>query len=891
MKRWFLKIGFGLLIAVPVHGSGWDIEAQREKYDNLLLFASSDYQSVDVAGSILTDALLPEFESAVEAAKNYAYDLEGETAYFDFKVHAESEISAARKAQEKSNKQFSKLFSGIIPVLAYAYQTPGKNPYYHDEEVLSLYIRALEYCYSRGLTEQAWMPDHAGKASAKALKKGLVRSGGDFSSVGLHLGGFIQSVFLMREPLAEAGLLDKYAAVLRNLAVNCGPMYPAFFEVAREEAGISRDNTVSAEDAYFLNADGVRLFVDYFIPYFLLIEDEAEREQMAGILKKVIAVNIAKKCGTQDTIKPDGVGFHHAGPYVGGYSPYAFESFAQLLYLSSGTGLCTQENIDAVKLALEGFRIMAQQYTVSTSLKGRLLSGRNDAAAVAITKAMALLAHPDGVGDSEMQARLLEYFDPDYFFKGEPLAEYYKGKRGVPIKGLGIYRIISDIQALGVQPSTVPSGTWIKPYAVAGFHRRDDWLVTARGFSQYFWDYEGPLNKQQNTFGQNWSCGLLQVFSAGDPVSEADSGYDLENGWDWYHVPGTTASHYPIEKRSEKKVKQARKEAGVIQRDTQRNYSSKTFVGGVRLGDHGLFVDDLEAVPFTAQTDLHSRKSYFFVGDKVLAMGSHISGGTAQDETHTTLFQTKLQDAKTTTLLNGKPLKGLKTFERLPAGHAAAMTDSVGNSYYLGESSAELVLSRKNQKSMSQTYKPTDGGYVQAWINHGIKPRNDHYQYVVIPSDQDGKKLRQLASDPSAYYQVLEAERMHLVYFPEQKITAYAFYERVETPARQMVKSSSHQSTVMTQQRGEEVMLAASVPDLGWEADAAELEAGGLSYASRKYNRQEAKVHALELVLRGKWKLTKDDPTVRLTIKGDESRLELSCKDGLTELVGLVSLK
>ena len=95
----------------------------------------------------------------------------------------------------------------------------------------------------------------------------------------------------------------------------------------------------------------------------------------------------------------------------------------------------------------------------------------------------------------------------------------------------------------------------------------------------------------------------------------------------------------------------------------------------------------------------------------------------------------------------------------------------------------------------------------------------------------------------------------------------------------------------MTQQRGAEITLAASVPDLGWKTDAVELESGGLSYASRKYNRQEAKVHVLQLVLRGKWALAKDDPKVRLKIKGDETRLELGCKDGLTEQVVLVSLK
>jgi chondroitin-sulfate-ABC endolyase/exolyase len=534
---------------------------------------------------------------------------------------------------------------------------------------------------------------------------------------------------------------------------------------------------------------------------------------------------------------------------------------------------------------------MAQRYSVSPSLSGRLIGNETTAASVAISKAMCLLADPNGLNDVEMQERFAEFFDAGYFFSDGRMASYYRGRRGVPIRGLGIYRLISDVRKLAAPPAATPSGTWIKPYAAGAFHRRDDWLVTARGFSRYFWDYEGPLNKHQNSFGQNWSYGLLQVFSAGEPVSALGSGYDLDHGWDWYHVPGTTASHYPVEERTEAEVIRARRAAGIRQRDTHRNYSRKTFVGGVSLGDHGLFVHDLEAVPFTSPTDLVARKSYFFVGDMVLALGSHISGGTAEDETHTTLFQTRLRDASIATTIDGQTRVGLDTVERLSSGQAAAMTDSVGNSYYLADSSAELVVRRDTQQSMTPQYKPTEGDYATAWINHGVKPRNDHYQYVVIPADEGGRKLKRLAEDPSAYYRVLDRDRMHLVYFPGQQITAYAFYERVETPDTHLVKSSNLHATVMTQQRGAEIQLAASVPDLGWESDVEELRIDGLGYASKNYYRQEAKLHRLRLTLRGRWKLAEASPAAGLHVKGAQTILELNCKDGLTEQLVLAPVE
>ena len=432
--------------------------------------------------------------------------------------------------------------------------------------------------------------------------------------------------------------------------------------------------------------------------------------------------NIAIKPGVQGTIKPDGTGYHHATAYVGAYSPFAFEAMAQLLYSLRGTEFYRPENVEALKWALQSYRVMVHRYTVSSAFRGRLIKGSGESPSVAVAKAMAFLAHPDGVDDTDMRSRFAEFFDAPYFYEDGKLASLYQGQRGVSIRGLGSFRLIADLQSLHTQAAETPSGVWIKPYAAGAFFRRDDWLVTAKGFSQYFWDYEGPLDTAENSFGQNWAYGLLQVFSAGRPISERGSGYDYFNGWDWYHVPGTTASHYPIEKRTSEVVQQERQAHGIVQRSIHRNYNSKTFVGGVSIGDHGLFVQDLEALPFTAPTDLQARKSYFFIGDKVLALGTHIRGGTNEDETHTTIFQTRLASADTPSWANGDQLAGLETLISQPAGLTMAMSDSVGNSYFLASSTSDLFLSRQVQQSLSPEYEPTEGAFVEAYLNHGIKP-------------------------------------------------------------------------------------------------------------------------------------------------------------------------
>ncbi|QQE13046.1 hypothetical protein JD969_06185 [Planctomycetota bacterium] len=894
MKYWVWSLCVCLLCVVNVHAVDWDARGRMiEKYEDYLLLKSEDYEQLDFAVKLFEEALLPLFENAVENAKGYGYEHEGELAYFDFKLNAETEASEAKRKQAKENERFKKYFSTTLPMVAYAYLVPGPeegaNPYYKNKEVLALYLKGLEYCYSRGLDEKTWYPDHGTQTSHKAMKAGLVRESGDFSGVSLHMGGFVQSVFLMRGELEEAGLIEKYVKVLRNAAINNGLMYAGFYEYARDDAGFVFNKNPEKYSKGTINADGMRLFVDYFVPYYLMIRDEKELEEMDAVLARVIDTNLAVKVGIQDTIKPDGTGFHHATAYVGGYSPQTLESFAQLLYLVSEMDVFDEENVEVVKYAIETFRVMVQKYQVSGALRGRLIQGGNEGAAMVITKAMALLAHDGGFGDKQMQGRFTEYFDADVFLHGELMEEYFKGNRGIAIKGLGIYRMISDLVGEDIKKADVPEGAFVKPYAAAAFFRKDDWLVVAKGFSQYFWDYEGPIKKRQNSFGQNWAYGMLQVFSAGEPVSEVGSGCDMMDGWDWYHVPGTTASHYPIKERSQKEVMKQKKAAGIMHKDVHRHYSGQTYVGGVSVGNAGMFVMELEGVPFYSTNDLRARKSYFFVGGKVYAMGRDIRGGTDKDETHTTLFQTKLTEENNVTVVDGNKHVS-DTYSRM-LGKDVGLIDSVGNSFYLVDSTNELVFERRIQQSMTPRFEKTEARYATAYLNHGIKPEGDDYFYVVMPGDKDGDALSELRSNFDAYSNVVEDKRVHVIEFPKDGVTGYGFYELAETSQNMLVKSVNIEACVMTVNEGESVKIGVSVPDIGWESSETDAQLGGLNYGAKKYAKQAAKVHELEVTLRGKWKLAGEYEGVEVRVKENETIVSVKCSDGLSEVFSVREIK
>lgn len=164
---------------------------------------------------------------------------------------------------------------------------------------------------------------------------------------------------------------------------------------------------------------------------------------------------------------------------------------------------------------------------------------------------------------------------------------------------------------------------------------------------------------------------------------------------------------------------------------------------------------------------------------------------------------------------------------------------------------------------------------------------SDSYEYIVFPSEANDLEQSRIAREPSRFYRILDTRSLHLVHFPQQALTAYAFYERVETPGDQLVKSSSHRATILARSENGAIHLAASVPDIGWKSDVEALRQRGLSYASGSYNRKIAPVHRLKLVLRGKWRLSQSAASARARIEQSETHIELDCQDGLGTIVRL----
>ena len=96
----------------------------------------------------------------------------------------------------------------------------------------------------------------------------------------------------------------------------------------------------------------------------------------------------------------------------------------------------------------------------------------------------------------------------------------------------------------GITPAKAPQGFFVYNYGSAGIFRRNDWMVTLKGYTTDVWGSE--IYRKDNRYGRYQSYGSVQIMGKGNPVSRAGSGF-VQEGWDWNRLPGTTTIHLPFD--------------------------------------------------------------------------------------------------------------------------------------------------------------------------------------------------------------------------------------------------------------------------------------------------------------------------------------------------------
>lgn len=564
--------------------------------------------------------------------------------------------------------------------------------------------------------------------------------------------------------------------------------------------------------------------------------------------------------GTGPCFKSDGTVFHHRRHYPA----YAVDGFSggavNAVWLLSKTQFAVSAESHAVlKRALLEMRFYCNLRSFPLALSGRHPDGRGELVPWHYAR-LAVAGTPDGRGkiDPELAAAYLRV-----------------------AKGKDAYTRLFAEKGFAPEPS--PAGNRVYGYNASVSHRRADWLVTVAGHSRYLWSAE--IYQGANHYGRYLTHGSMQLLADGDPVSAFGSGFRQE-GWDWRHIPGTTALKIPME----------RMKADIRNVDTASGYeemllSDEAFAGGVsHRGRDGVFAMELHEHD-KYNGSLRARKSWFFFDNRIVCMGSDIENK-AEGGVHTTLFQNFLADGADPLVVNGEAVTQFPYRAELAGG--AVLRDNLRNAYFVPK--GRVVVSKSLQRSLDEeTDAPTQNNFATAWIDHGSgSVSGGGYEYMLAVHASDEEAARYARELP---YEVLRRDASaHILRDRLSGITGYALFAAGKV-GEGLLESVSLPSLVMIGGDGEGLTVSAADPDLRFyegpsdevfDADGRRAER---SVYSRKWIDNPSGESQLKVVIRGRWQSADDRPECRIEPAGENTVLIFTCREGATREVNLIEMK
>jgi len=174
--------------------------------------------------------------------------------------------------------------------------------------------------------------------------------------------------------------------------------------------------------------------------------------------------------------------------------------------------------------------------------------------------------------------------------------------------------------------------------------------------------------------------------------------------WEWDKIPGTTSRDYPDDKGAT-----IRKDWGIP--------GTTKFSGGVSDGVYGVSCYDLN------YDSVQAKKSWFFFDKEVVCLGAGIKSETTENIT-TTINQAWSRG----TVISSTGKKNERG--------GWAVHDSVGYVFPEGgrvETSNMAQTGSWYRINQFQAKNELKHDVFKIWINHGTKPQNGNYQYIVIP--------------------------------------------------------------------------------------------------------------------------------------------------------------
>ena len=401
----------------------------------------------------------------------------------------------------------------------------------------------------------------------------------------------------------------------------------------------------------------------------------------------------------------------------------------------------------------------------------------------------------------------------------------------------------------GIEAAPAPEGFFVYNYGAAGIFRRNDWMVTLKGYTTDVWGAE--IYRKDNRYGRYQSYGSVQIM--GQPSRQA-SGYDV-NGWDWNRLPGTTTIHLPWELLD-------------APYETTMAHSTENFAGSSTLDGHnGMFAMKLiERNMKNFTPDFVARKSVFCFDNRMVCLGTGIRNSNQTHNTETTLFQSRFEPNAHPIRVEGAVQQqvGYRQSLQPTAEQPVHLQDGYHNHYFVKRGKVNVQIAEQ-QSLHEKTRQQTTGCFASAWIDHGKAPQNETYEYLVWIQPTEKERSEHNAFDT---YRVIQCDdRAHIVSDCLSQTTAYAIFEDLQPEHSSLFAALPAETMVMLRCEGSEATLSVCDPNLNISEK---------TYTTKEPSRPIEK----QLTLKGHWNVKGSNDKVVATAQGENTILTVRCQHG-----------
>lgn len=253
---------------------------------------------------------------------------------------------------------------------------------------------------------------------------------------------------------------------------------------------------------------------------------------------------------------------------------------------------------------------------------------------------------------------------------------------------------------------------------------------------------------------------------------DGDEYLDVFPVWDWSMIPGTTLAH----------------KSTIPNPGQWEKPGNSIFGGGLTNGKAGITVYQMRNFDFNTNTT--AQKSWFMFGDEIVCLGAGINSF-ASENVNTTVNQCVLSNDL---VLNENGVERTPESGQWTWNDAALKWIYHGKTGYIFPQSASLNLSNQSQSGNWKTitsFYPDElmsKDVFKLWFNHGVRPQNKSYSYIIVP----GKTLDDIRNYDASDIQVLmNSDSLQVVSSKSKNLMGFVFYKAASfTNSNFMLKTS-----------------------------------------------------------------------------------------------------